>query len=98
MLLRIAADLVQVFHLAFVLFLVLGGWFVLRRPWVAWLHIPAALWGAVIELMAWICPPNPLEDRFRTASGSAGYDGSFFERYLLPLLYPTPFAPFWHCS
>lgn len=32
MLLRIAADLVQVFHLAFVLFLVLGGWFVLRRP------------------------------------------------------------------
>ena len=89
MLLRIAADLVLWFHLAFVLFVVLGGWIVLRRPWVAWLHIPAALWGAVIEFMGWICPLTPLENRLRTASGSVGYDGSFVERYLLPLVYPT---------
>jgi len=89
MFLRIAADLVLVFHLAFVLFVVLGGCLVLRRPWVAWLHVPAALWGAVIEFMGWICPLTPLENRLRTASGSAGYDGSFVERYLLPLVYPT---------
>ena len=91
MLLRIASDLVLVFHLAFVFFVVLGGWIVLRRPWVAWLHIPAALWGAVIEFMGWICPLTPLENRLRTASGSAEYDGSFVERYLLPLVYPAGF-------
>jgi len=89
MLLRIAADLVLVVHLAFILFVLLGGWLVLRLPWVAWLHLPAALWGAIIELTGGICPLTPLENRLRIASGSDGYDGSFIERYLMPVIYPS---------
>jgi hypothetical protein len=38
-------DLVLVVHLAFVLFVVLGGLLVLRWPKLAWLHVPAAIWG-----------------------------------------------------
>ena len=86
---RFAADLVLLAHLAFVLFVVLGGWLVLRRPWIAWFHIPAALWGATVELMGWVCPLTPLENQLRAASGSAGYDGSFIARYLIPVVYPT---------
>jgi len=89
MLSRAAADFVLVVHLGFILFVVFGGWFVLRRPWIAWLHLPAALWGAVIEFTGWVCPLTPLENRLRAASGSAGYDGSFIEHYLIPLIYPT---------
>jgi hypothetical protein len=89
MLFGIAADLVLVVHLVFILFVVLGGWLVLRRPWVAWLHLPAALWGAIIELTGGICPLTPLENRLQVASGSAGYDGSFVERYLIPVIYPA---------
>ena len=89
MLYRIAADLVLVVHLAFILFVVLGGWLVLRRAWVAWLHLPAAAWGAIIELTGGVCPLTPLENRLRAASGSAGLEGGFIEHYLLPLIYPA---------
>lgn len=89
MLARIAADLVLVVHLAFILFVVLGGWLVLRRAWVAWFHLPAAAWGAFIELTGGICPLTPLEHRLRAASGSAGFEGGFIEHYLLPLIYPA---------
>lgn len=89
MLSRIAADLVLVIHMAFILFVVLGGWLVLRRPWVACAHLPATLWAAVIELTGGICPLTPLENRLRVASGSAGYDGGFIDRYLMPVIYPA---------
>ena len=86
---RIAADLVLVIHLAFILFVVFGGWLVFRRPWVAWIHLPAALWGAFIELTGGYCPLTPLENRLRIASGSVGYDGAFIERFLVPVIYPA---------
>jgi Protein of Unknown function (DUF2784) len=83
------ADLVLVVHLAFVLFVVLGGLLVLRRPWIAWLHIPAAIWGVLIEYTGWICPLTPLENSFRMQGGDAGYSGGFIEHYIQPLLYPA---------
>lgn len=89
MLYRILADLVVVLHFAFVLFVVLGGLFALRWPRAAWLHLPAALWGAGIEFLAGICPLTPLENRLRRMGGEAGYAGGFVEHYVLPALYPA---------
>jgi len=83
------ADLVLVVHLAFVLFVVLGGLLVLRRPWIAWLQIPAAIWGLLIEYTGWICPLTPLENSFRMQGGDAGYSGGFIEHYIHALLYPA---------
>lgn len=88
MLYSLLADFVVVVHLAFVVFVVLGGLLVLRRGWVAWLHVPAAVWGALIELFGWICPLTPLEQWLRRRAGEAGYQGGFVEHYLLPILYP----------
>jgi hypothetical protein len=85
---RAAADAVLLLHLAFVLFVVLGGFLVLRRPKLAWLHVPAALWGALIEFVGWICPLTPLEVALRQAAGSAGYSGDFLEHYLVAVMYP----------
>jgi hypothetical protein len=82
------ADAVLVLHVVFVLFVVLGGVLVLRWPWVAWMHIPAALWGVSIEFGGWICPLTPLENRLRTLAGQATYHGDFIARYLMPVLYP----------
>ena len=89
MLYRILADLVVILHFAFVLFVVLGGLFALRWPRAAWIHLPAALWGAGIELLAGICPLTPLENRLRRLGGEAGYSGGFVEHYVLPVLYPA---------
>ena len=83
------ADLVVGVHLLFVLFVVLGGLLALRWQRVAYLHIPAAIWGAAIELAGWICPLTPLENSLRTQAGSAGYSGGFVEHYILPVLYPS---------
>jgi len=85
---RIAADAVVLVHLAFVLFVIFGGLLVLRRPKLAWFHIPAAIWGALVEFAGWICPLTPLEVALRHAAGEAGYAGGFVEHYIVALLYP----------
>lgn len=89
MIYRALADLVLVIHLAFVLFVVLGGLLVLRRPRLAFIHIPAAIWGILIEYSGWICPLTPLENSFRRSGGEAGYSGGFIEHYIEPALYPA---------
>lgn len=85
----LAADALVVLHLAFVAFVVLGGLLVLRWPSLAWVHVPAAIWGAWIEFAGWICPLTPLENRLREEAGQQGYATSFVEHYLLPVLYPA---------
>ena len=87
------ADLVVLVHTLFVLFVVLGGLLVLRWPRLAWLHLPAAVWGVAIELGGWICPLTDLENHFRQLAGLAAYRGTFIERYLEPLLYPAGLTP-----
>ena len=89
MLFRLLADLVVVAHFAFVLLVVLGGLLVLRWPRLAWVQLPAAVWGVVIEWEGWICPLTPLENSLRARGGAAGYGGGFVEHYLLRVLYPA---------
>ena len=83
------ADLIVLIHFAFVLFVVFGGLLVLRWPRVMYLHLPAALWGAFIELAGGICPLTPLENSLRRSAGGAGYEGGFVEHYIMPVLYPA---------
>ena len=82
------ADAVLVLHLAFVLFVVLGGLLALRWPRAAWAHLPAAAWGVAIELGGWICPLTPLENELRSRAGEPAYHRDFIARYLLPAIYP----------
>ena len=89
MIYRRLADLVLVVHLGFVLFVVLGGLVVLKWARMAWLHVPAAAWGVLIEYTGWICPLTPLENSFRARGGQAGYSTGFIEHYIQPLLYPA---------
>lgn len=89
MIYRALADVVLVLHLAFVLFVVLGGLLVLRWRWVAFLHVPAAIWGILIEYAGWICPLTPLENSLRRLGGEAGYSGGFIQHYIQPVLYPS---------
>ena len=84
----LAADGVLVLHLAFVLFVALGALLTLWWPRIAWVHIPAAAWGAAIEFGGWICPLTPLENALRARAGEAPYGGDFVARYLVPVIYP----------
>ena len=86
---RILADLLVIIHAGFVAFVVLGGLLALKWPRVAWIHLPACIWGALIEFQGWICPLTPLEKWLRIKAGQTGYSGGFVQHYLVPLIYPA---------
>jgi hypothetical protein len=85
---RLLADAVLLVHAAFVAFVVIGGFWVLSRPKLAWVHLPVVAWGAGIELLGGICPLTPLENHYRRLAGEQGFPGGFVEHYLLATLYP----------
>lgn len=89
MLSRIAADLVLAVHLGFIVFVILGGLLLLRFPKIVYLHIPAAVWGAVVEISGRICPLTTWENDLRQSAGESGYAESFVEHYLVPIIYPA---------
>ncbi|ARP94431.1 DUF2784 domain-containing protein [Bordetella genomosp. 13] len=85
---RLLADLTLAVHALFVLFVALGGLLVLRWPRVAWLHLPAAAWGAGMMFAGAICPLTYLENHWRVLAGQQGYPDGFVAHYLLALVYP----------
>ena len=84
-----AVDAIVAAHFAFVVFVVGGGLLVLRWPRIAWLHLPAAVWGALVEFANLPCPLTELE----YALSGAPEDGGFVARLLLPVLYPDLIRP-----
>lgn len=85
---RLVTDIVVLIHLAFIIFVVAGGVMVLRWPRLAWFHLPAVVWGGLVEVGGWTCPLTPLENSLRTAAGAAAYSGGFIDRYIMPIVYP----------
>ena len=90
---NLLADVVVLIHLAFVLFAVLGALLIIRWRKVLWLHLPAAVWGGLIEFTAAPCPLTPLENWLRMQGGGSGYAGGFVGHYLMPILYPSGLTP-----
>lgn len=88
MLARITVDTVLLLHLAFILFVMLGGLLVLRWRRLMLLHVPAIAWAAFVELAGTVCPLTSVENRLRVAAGMSGYAGDFVEHYLLRVIYP----------
>jgi hypothetical protein len=86
---HLLADAVVLLHLGFILFVACGGFLALRWPKAAWVHVPAAVWGALVELAGWVCPLTPLENRLRLAAGGDAYADGFIDRYIVPVVYPA---------
>lgn len=85
---KLAADGIVLLHLAFIVFVVGGGFLAWRFRSVVLAHLPALAWGIWIEASGWICPLTPLENHFRELAGARGYRGGFIEHYLIPVIYP----------
>jgi hypothetical protein len=89
----IAADLLVVLHLGFIVFVVLGGLLVYKWPRVMFVHLPAVIWAVLLELNSWLCPLTPWEQQLRQLAGENGYAGGFIAHYLLPVIYPPGLDP-----
>jgi len=100
---RLAADLLLVLHVTFVVFVVAGlalilvgagrGWVWIRNPWFRLAHLAAI---AVVVLQAWLgrlCPLTVWEMALRAKAGDETYSGAFIAHWLQGLLYYE--APLW---
>jgi drug/metabolite transporter superfamily protein YnfA len=85
---NVLANAILLAHLLFIAFVICGGLLVIRWPRLAVVHLPAAVWGAVVEIFGWVCPLTPLENHFRLLAGNSSYSGDFIARYLIPAIYP----------
>ena len=92
MIYRLLADAVLVLHFCFVVFVIFGGLLVLRRRRFAWLHLPAVVWGILIEFFWWTCPLTVLENYLRQLGGEAGYAEGFVDYFVSFVLY-SPLSP-----
>ncbi len=87
---QIAVVLVVALHLAFVGYVVAGGFLALRWRRTLWLHVPAALWGLLIVTAGLDCPLTWLERRARAAAGMAPLPPEgFIAHYLTGVVYPA---------
>lgn len=89
---RILAEIVLVIHFCFVIFVVLGGLPVVRRHYIAWLHVPAVIWSVLVEFFWWTCPLTTLENWLWQLGGEAGYASGFIDYYISAVLY-TELSP-----
>ena len=80
-------------HTVNILFVLLGGLWVLKQPKVAWLHLPAVIWGALSEFLSLPCPLTPLEKHFLRLAGETPYQGDFIAQYLFRVIYPAGLTP-----
>jgi hypothetical protein len=93
MLFRLLADVTLLLHASFILFVVFGALLAIRWRRVMWLHIPACVWAAALEVFGLLCPLTPLENALGRAGGRVGYSDGFLDHYLIPLIYPTGLTP-----
>jgi len=89
MLYQTLATTIAIIHFAFIVFVIAGGFLVLRWPGMKWIHLPAALWGALIEIGGWICPLTILENVLLRKAGAAGYDDGFVAHHIFHVIYPN---------
>lgn len=95
MIYRLLADFVLIAHFLFVIFAAFGGLLVLRRRWIWKLHLPAVVWGFLVQYFLWRCPLTDWENHFRRLGGEAGYAGGFVEHFIVSIIYPG-FEPHIH--
>lgn len=79
------AWLVAGVHLAFIVFVVVGGLLAVRWPRVLWAHAPCGLYALFIVVVGWPCPLTGVENALR---GDDAYAGGFIDHYLTGVLYP----------
>jgi len=85
----ILADVLVIVHLFFIIFALFGGLLLIWRASLFSVHLPAAVWAALISFKGWICPLTPLENQLRSVAGTQGYTGGFISHYLTPVIYPV---------
>jgi len=77
-----------IIHLLFILFVVVGGFFIGMNRRIRIIHITSVVWAIYAELSSGvICPLTSLENYFAYHAGLATYEDDIVTRYLIPIIY-----------
>jgi Protein of Unknown function (DUF2784) len=79
-----AADLVVIVHVAFIAFVLLGGYAAWRWPRLVWVHVPSVVVIGVLFAFGADCPLTDLEKYLRRQAGESVYRDGFVAHYLVP--------------
>ena len=86
---ELAANLTLIVHFAFILFVLFGALLFFVATKIIFIHIPAFIWGAYIELTNSICPLTYLENWFLNKASLTAYSEGFIQNYLVRIVYPV---------
>src|SRR5689334_11126741 len=89
MLYHALATSLAIIHMIFIVFVAIGALLVLRWRWVMYLQLPAAIWGALIEIAQWDCPLTRWENLALRRAGESGYSEGFIAHHLFGVIYPN---------
>ena len=89
MIYRLFADIILIIHFGYLLFVVFGGFFMLRWRGLWKFHLPAVIWGFLVQYFVWICPLTTWENYFRELGGQSGYENGFIDYFVTSILYPN---------
>jgi len=82
-------------HIMFILFVILGGFFIHKKRWIKTVHLISLIWAVYAELSPGvICPLTTLENYFAYHAGLSTYKEDFITRYLIPIIYQENLTPY----
>ena len=88
MLSRLLADLVVVVHVAYVLFIPVGGFLAWRWPRVFPVHLASVVVAIASVTVGFDCPLTTWENSLRRRGGETSYTDGFLNHYFAGRLYP----------
>jgi hypothetical protein len=87
----VAAAVVAVLHMLFLVYMTVGGFLALYRFHWIWPSIGVTVYSFYVTLTDFTCPVTRLEKWLLAAGGRTPYEGSFTAHYLRGELYPPEF-------
>jgi hypothetical protein len=86
------ADTVLVLHLAFLAFIMFGGFLAWRWPRLIWAHLVCVAIGVVSITVGFDCPLTTWEQSLRRRGGQRAYTKGFVDHYLAGRVFPHGYA------
>ena len=77
--------------MAYMGYMVFGGFLALRRFDWLWPHIGSTLYSIYVTTTSFTCPLTALEKRLLQLGGATPYEGSYTAHYLRDILYPAQY-------
>ena len=88
----LVADLAVVVHLAYLVFVAVGGILAWRWPRLIWVHVAAVAWAVSILVIGQDCPLTDLQRYAERHAGEPRDSRGFVDRYLEDVLFPDRYT------